>query len=214
MTPTDLDRRGLLRTAGVGALALAAGTAALDATAPEAHAATAKTLRLTWRQQPTTYYCGPTAASFAVAVRTGGKPDINAIARRLGTTTAGTNFGAMAPGLTALVPGGTYRAENMIGQQDATPAQVTALWNRARKNVLDGYGTVCNWVVPAGHYPNWGGNTGTIWHFTTIIGFDDAKKTLTIADPAGATLSSKLPHTYALPVGRVATLCADRGYFW
>lgn len=211
MAPVTLDRRNFLRTTGLGALALGSG---LAVGATGANAAEPKELPTVWQQQIEFYFCGPTAAAIAISAK-GEAPSQQDLAAQLGTAPdTGTNFGAMAPVLTDHLPGATYREHNMIGQDTANDADADLLWERATKNVDGGFATVCNWVVVPGDYPNWGGNQSTIYHFTTIDGYDPDARTLRISDPAGATLSPDLPHQYWLPVKQVAIYCAGRGYFW
>lgn len=209
-----IDRRTLLRSAGASVVLLGTGAAV----APAASAYTPRTKGekiepTTWQQQVTTYWCGPAAARIAVSARNSTPPSQQTLASALGTTTGGTNFGNMAPVLTRYVPNANYTAQ-WIDSWTATTTQVNTLWDRATKNVDDGYATVCNWIVLPGQYPTWGGNRGTIYHYVTIDGYDTRYRTLRISDPAGATLSSSLPSRYWLPVARVANYCAGRGYFW
>lgn len=208
MTTIASDRRTFLRTVGVGA---AAGLGALTL-APRASAADERVLPTTYREQPTFYYCGPTAVSIALSAKVT-PPGLDTLAAELGTSAAGTNFGAISPVLTARLPGATYRDQWMEGSS-ATQADADLLWSRARANVDTGYATVCNWWVVAGEYPDWGGNTSDIFHFVTIDGYRTEGRMLRIADPAGATLSPSLPSHHWLGVEQVATYCAGRGYFW
>lgn len=208
------DRRTFLRTAAASAVLLGTGTAL----APSAGAYTPRTtgekvLRTTWQQQVTTYYCGPAAARIAVSARTSSLPSQQSLASALSTTTAGTDFGRMAPALSRVVPGSRYSGQWMAGST-ATSAQVTALWDRATQNIDAGYATVCNWIVLPWQYPAWGGNSASIYHYVAIDGYDTRYRTLRIADPAGATLSTSLPARYWLSAADVAGYCAGRGYFW
>lgn len=204
-----LNRRDLLRTAGFGAVAI--GTGAL--TAPVALASSQKVLKTTWQQQKTGYYCGPTAVAIAVSAKTT-PPSQDALASEMGTTSsAGTGRDAVIRALTNHVPGATYHDQNMPSTS-ASQADADLLWSRATKNVDGGFATVCNWMILAGQYPNWGGNAHTIYHYTVIDGYDPDGKRLHIKDPAGVVLSSSLPHEYWLTAQQVANFCAGRGYAW
>ncbi|HJF50046.1 MAG TPA: C39 family peptidase [Brachybacterium paraconglomeratum] len=207
MTTIAADRRTFLKTLGVTA---AAGLATL-AVAPRASAAQT-VLPTTYQQQPNFFYCGPTAVAIALSAKVQ-PPSLDTLAAELATTDSGTNFGAVSPVLTARLPGATYR-DQWMESTSASQADADLLWERATTNVDDGFATVCNWWVVAGEYPNWGGNTGDIFHFVTIDGYDAANRTLRIADPAGSTLSASLPSHHWLSVEQVATYCAGRGYFW
>ena len=208
-----LTRRTLLRTLGAGTALIGTGALVAPASAYTPRTRGEKIEPTTWQQQVTQYYCGPAAARIAVSARDSTPPSQGTLASALGTTTNGTNFGSMAPVLSRFVPNAVYRAEWM-GSMTATTAQGNLLWDRATKNVDDGYATVCNWIVLPGQYPKWGGNRGTIYHYVTIDGYDTRYRTLRISDPAGSTLSSSLPHRYWLPAQSVANYCAGRGYFW
>ena len=208
MTTIAPDRRTFLKTVGVSA---AAGLGALAIT-PRAEAAGAVVLPTQYQQQPNFFYCGPTAVAIALSAKVQ-PPSLDTLAAELGTTNNGTNFGAVSPVLTARLPGATYHDQWMDGTT-ASPADADLLWERATANVDDGFATVCNWWVVAWEYPNWGGNSGDIFHFVTIDGYDASNRTLRVADPAGSTLSSALPSHHWLSVQQVATYCAGRGYFW
>lgn len=210
-----MDRRSFFRAAG--ATALVGGTGAVLAPSASAYVPRTQGERIkptTWQQQYTTYWCGPAAARMAISARTTALPSQQALATAMRTTAnAGTSFDWMRLGLTANVPGAVYTGQWM-GNEWATATDVTNLWNRATKNVDDGYATVCNWVVNAWQYPYWGGNAGRIYHYVTVDGYDTRYRTLRISDPAGSTLSSGLPARYWLKVADVASYCAGRGYFW
>lgn len=206
------DRRTVLRAAGLTIPALAAAGIGAIAGAPAARADAETLLPTTYQQQPTFFYCGPTAVAIALSAKIS-PPGLDALAAELGTTEAGTNFGAISLVLTAHLPGATYRDQWMAGSA-ASAADADLLWSRATANVDSGYATVCNWWVGAGEYPDWGGNTSEIFHFVTIDGYDSEHRTLRIADPAGTTLTAGLPSHHWLTPQHVATYCAGRGYFW
>lgn len=199
---TTLTRRHALRAgaitalAGFGSIALAAPAMAAEHKVKFEHVV-----------QPNFFWCGPCAVHMAITAK-GGSPGLEALANQLGTTEDGTNFGAIAPVLTKNIPGATYR-EQWIAGHDATPEEKALFWDRVKKNVDTGFATVCNWVVPPGSYPNGYQNGGTIWHFTTVVGYND-KRELLIADSANFNGVG----VYWVPSDRVATLCAERGYFW
>lgn len=205
-----LGRRGFLRAAGIGALAL--GTP-LAFTTP-AMAAGKKELKTTWQQQSTGYYCGPTAAAIAISAKAT-PPSQDALAKEIGTSSqVGSGRLEVAAAMTRHTPGATYRDHDMTGSQTATKADADLLWKRATKNVDDGYATLCNWLILPGQYPDWGGNKGEIGHFVVIDGYDSAAHKLRIADPAGVVLSQSLPHYHWLSAQQVANFCAARGYAW
>ncbi|MFC7374066.1 C39 family peptidase [Brachybacterium sp. GCM10030268] len=208
MTMIAPDRRTFFRTLGVTALAGLGATTL----APSASAAGESLLPTTYLQQPNFFYCGPTAVWIALSAKVQ-PPSLDTLAAELGTTSAGTNFGAISPVLTNRLPGAVYRDQWMAGT-GASEADASLLWDRAVTNVDAGYATVCNWWVLAGQYPSWGGNASDIFHFVTIDGYDTEYRTLRVADPAGATLVSGLPAHHWLTPQQVAGYCAGRGYFW
>lgn len=137
-----LDRRSFFRAAG--ATALVGGTGAVLAPSASAYVPRTQGERIkptTWQQQYTTYWCGPAAARMAISARTTALPSQQALATAMRTTAnAGTSFDWMRLGLTANVPGAVYTGQWM-GNEWATATDVTNLWNRATKNVDDGYDT-------------------------------------------------------------------------
>lgn len=208
-----LDRRTFLRGATAGAAVLGAGAIATQS----AQAYTPKTsgervLATTWQQQINGYYCGPASARIAISARTSSLPSQSTLASQLGTTSSGTNFSAMAPVLSNRVPGAVYRSQ-WLNAGDTSAAYTTALWDRATKNIDDGFVTVCDWVIYPGGYPKWGGNTSKMWHYVAIDGYDTRYRTLRICDPFAGRVAAVKPR-YWVPVQRVTELCAERGYFW
>ncbi|PWH07709.1 hypothetical protein DEO23_03565 [Brachybacterium endophyticum] len=206
-----LDRRTFLRTTGLSALALGAGTTLLPAATATA-AAGETLLPTTWQQQSTLYWCGPTAVAIALSAR-GEAPTPDSLAGELGTTDDGTTFGAISPVLNAHTPDKTY-TDHFMESMTATKEDADLLWQRATNNADNGFATVVNWWVLPGEYPGWGGNDKDVQHFLTIDGYNADEGTLRIADPAGATLSDSLPQRQWLSAQQVATFCAGRGYFW
>ncbi len=199
---STLTRRNMLRAtgltvlAGFGAAGLAAPAQAADHTVPHEYVV-----------QPNFFWCGPSACHMAITAKTG-SPGLEALAQQLGTTENGTNFGAISPVLTQNIPGATYR-DQWIAGNDATPEEKAVFWDRVKANIDTGFATVCNWVVPPGSYPNGYQNGSTIYHFTTVVGYND-NRDLLIADSANFNNVG----VYWVPSDRVATLCAERGYFW
>lgn len=199
---TTLTRRNVLRAGAVTAL-VGFGSAALAAPASAAE----HIVPHEYTPQPNFYWCGPCAVHMAITAKTT-SPGLDALAAQLGTTDAGTNFGAISPVLTANIPDATYR-DQWIAGNDATPEEKAVFWDRVKQNIDTGFATVCNWVVPAYSYPNGYQNPSTIYHFVTVVGYNDNRELL-IADSANFNEIG----VYWVPADRVATLCALRGYFW
>lgn len=197
-----IDRRAALRAVGITALA-GFGTAALATPAVAAD----HTVPYDYVAQPNFFWCGPSAVHMAITAKTG-SPGLDTLAAELATTQDGTNFGAVSPVLTARIPGATYR-DQWIAGNDATPDEKAVFYDRVKTNIDTGFATVCNWVVPPGSYPNGYQNGSTIYHFTTVVGYND-NRDLLIADSANFNGVG----VYWVPSDRVATLCALRGYFW
>lgn len=198
-----LNRRTFIRTLTATAVA---GTGAVTLAAPAMAAEHA--LTVDWMAQTTAFWCGPTAAHMAISAKVNPAPSPQTLAGQLGTNESGTSFGAMAAVLTKNIPGSTYREQWLAGN-DATAAEKTEFFDRVKKNIDSGFATVCNWIVPPGHYPNGYQNSGTIYHFVAVTGYDDDRR-VRISDSANFDGKG----TYWVASDAVATLSAGRGYFW
>lgn len=215
----DITRRSRLAAATVG-LALSATLVAQPAAAEAppvaaspAHSGSSVTLgvgeqylKTPYQAQRTSYWCGPTAVSMALAVR-GVDVSQETLASSMGTSPeAGTSaegvLGALrtysgAPYESAYVPeGGGQAAKGQI-------------WNRIQEDIDGGFAVVAAIGAPPHTYPNYD-NPTMIHHIFVIDGYDTNHGTVRISDPANFNGNSQ----YWITLDDLVYLMESKYYFW
>ena len=224
MTPTTKFKAALCGLALITAAALpvnaatAAPQAAAQAVSAEAIAAskpvpklgystqTLKTLNIDFQYQQTGYWCGPAATRIALSARIF-PPSQQQLANELPTTTNGTDWiGQVTRVLNNHLGTGWYETKEMPNDPP-TQAQRDLLWRDVVLDINNNYPIVANIVAPASNHPP-GYPNYTIYHYFTVIGYDDSDQTVLIADPAGFAPTA----TYWLTFNQLATLIPPKGY--
>jgi hypothetical protein len=159
---------------------------------------TAKALRVAFQSQKTGYWCGPATMAMIVAYRGHGYSGTwydqqAAAARALGTTTDGTNYGAMKPALNARVGQAFYA--NMPLPDSPSATQINYFKSQLVYDV--NYGT--GWPLAANEYaaknhwlPNQSYYDGhhnplIIAHWLTPIGYSSSGGVTHYQDPGWGT---------------------------
>ncbi|NJC10685.1 5-hydroxyisourate hydrolase-like protein (transthyretin family) [Micromonospora profundi] len=209
---TDLIRKTALTAAG---LAVTGGAIAGPITT--AYAADAKPtgqtqnkgerhLDVRYEAQPNFYYCGPAAARNALSVQ-GKNISVDAMAKEMGTTEAGTNS---INDITPVLNKETGKNNAYRSVEISTPAaddkQTDKLRTDVVKTVDDGRAVVAN---IAGTTTDTDGNTHSFegGHYISVVGYTDNGNTVTIADSANPNTAS-----YDITVEHLADWIATRGY--
>jgi peptidase C39-like protein len=224
MIPTTKFKAALCGLALITAAALpvnaatAAPQAAAQAVSAEAIAAskpvpklgystqTLKTLNIDFQYQQTGYWCGPAATRIALSARIF-PPSQQQLANELPTTTNGTDWiGQVTRVLNNHLGTGWYETKEMPNDPP-TQAQRDLLWRDVVLDINNNYPIVANIVAPASNHPP-GYPNYTIYHYFTVIGYDDSDQTVLIADPAGFAPTA----TYWLTFNQLATLIPPKGY--
>ncbi|MFC6162932.1 C39 family peptidase [Kribbella jiaozuonensis] len=221
MTPTTKFKAALCGLALIAAAALPLSPATAQPTAPvdAAHAAavkpvpklgfstqTVRTLNIDFQYQQTGYWCGPAATRIALSARIS-PPSQQQLANELPTTTNGTDWiGQVTRVLNNHVGTGWYETKEMPNDPP-TQAQRDLLWRDVVLDINNNYPIVANIVAPANNHPP-GYPNYTIYHYFTVIGYDDSDQTVLIADPAGFAPTA----TYWLTFNQLATLIPPKGY--
>lgn len=169
-----------------------------------------------WVTQNTGYYCGPASVQTIILGKTGRVMPEAQLANQLGTTVNGTDYiGQFPPILNQHIPGAGYRHEDIRGN-DASPAEVEALWKRVKNGVDGGFGLVANFMVPPSNYPRavapstispaYGG--GMVYHYVACMGYgeDGRGRRVWIADSGFA------PYGYWMDFRQFASCIAGKGY--
>jgi len=209
---TDLIRKTALTAAG---LAVTGGAIAGPITT--AYAADAKPtgqtqnkgerhLDVRYEAQPNFYYCGPAAARNALSVQ-GKNISVDAMAKEMGTTEAGTNS---INDITPVLNKETGKNNAYRSVEISTPAaddkQTDKLRTDVVKTVDDGRAVVAN---IAGTTTDTDGNTHSFegGHYISVVGYTDNGNTVTIADSADPNTAS-----YDITTEHLADWIATRGY--
>jgi hypothetical protein len=169
--------------------------------------ASAHTLSIDYQVQETGYWCGPAATRIALSARVA-PPSQSALAAELGTTTAGTDWIGQVTGvLNNHVGTGWYETKEMPNDPP-TQAQKDLLWRDIVLDIDNNYPIVANIVAPPGNQPPGYPSDQTIYHYFTVIGYDDANSTVLIADPASFSGNQ----IYWLSFAQLASLIPPKGY--
>jgi hypothetical protein len=190
------------------ALAPASSAAPASTAAPitaSAHAAGEHVLRIDYQVQETGYWCGPAATRIALSARGVYRSQAD-LAAELGTHTGGTDWiGQVTRVLGGYV--GWYETKEMPNDPP-TQAQKDLLWNDIVVDINNGYAIVANIVAPPGNQPPGYPPDQTIYHYFTVIGYDDVNRTVLIADPASFSGNQ----IYWLTFDHLASLIPPKGY--
>ncbi len=171
------------------------------------HTDTAHSLSIDYQVQQTGYWCGPAATRIALSARIAA-PSQSTLASQLGTTVNGTDWIGQVTGvLNADLGTGWYETKEMPNDPP-TQAQRDLLWNDVVLDINNNYPIVANIVAPPGNQPPGYPSDQTIYHYFTVIGYDDANSTVLIADPASFSGNQ----IYWLSFDQLATLIPPKGY--
>lgn len=195
--------------AGPG-VAGAAAVAAVDSapTSPVSVRANAVTeLDITYQVQETGYWCGPAAARIAQSTQTDELPSQAELAAQMGTTENGTDhISQVTDALNANIGSDWYTSTEMPNDPPTTD-QKDQLWSSIVHDVDSGYAVVTNIVAPPSNHPP-GYPDHTIYHYFTVVGYNDGDATVKIADPASFSGNE----IYWLSFDQLASLIPPKGY--
>jgi peptidase C39-like protein len=187
-------------TLTVGALAAPAIAGAAPVSPRSQHV-----LNVDYQVQETGYWCGPAATRIALSAR-GINVSQADMAAQLGTTTNGTDWIGQVTGVLDNYVG-WYETKEMPNDPP-TQGQRDLLWNDIVLDINNGYAIVANIVAPPGNQPPGYPPNQTIYHYFTVIGYDDSNMTVYIADPASFSGNQ----FYWLSFDQLATLIPPKGY--
>lgn len=188
-------------------------TPAPDAqSAPEIHPqAVTKSLNVDYQAQPNNYWCAPAAARIALSSKVKKVPNQAALATALGTTEGGTDsILQVVDGLNnrLLAGTGTQYVTRDWSNHPMTPEMTQQLWSDTVRDVDDGKGIVANIVATPDNQPSHYPAGQTFYHYVAIIGYNAAKKTVHISDPADFSGVED----YWLSLDQTASLIQPKGY--
>ncbi|MBQ1075567.1 C39 family peptidase [Micromonospora sp. C31] len=212
---TDLIRRTALTAAGLaftgGAIAgpvtaaVASPTQSPAVTVAQDRKGGERELGVRYEAQPNFYYCGPAAARNALSVQ-GKNIDVDAMAKLMGTTEAGTNsINDITPVLNKETGRDAYQSVE-IRDPAADDTQTDKLRADIVTAIDEGHAVVAN---IAGTATDTDGTTHSFegGHYISVVGYRDNGNTVTIADSADPDQA-----TYRMSIDNLADWTATRGY--
>lgn len=214
---TDLIRKTALTAAGLaftgGAIAgpVTAASAASDAkpatqTQSDRKPSGERQLGVRYEAQPNFYYCGPAATRNALSVQ-GKDISVDAMAKEMGTTEAGTNS---INDITPVLNKETGKTDAYRSVEISSPAADAKQTDKLRADVVktvdDGRAVVAN---IAGTTTDTDGTTHSFegGHYISVVGYRDNGNVVKIADSADPNQAS-----YEVTVEHLADWIATRGY--
>jgi hypothetical protein len=166
----------------------------------------AKDLPYDFKLQPNYYYCGPAATRIALTA-IGQAPSQDDVAKKLGTTTDGTNSAQETTRVLNSVAGkGVYQTKEIPGKK-ATAAEMDRLKNDVVHAVSGGRAVVAN-IAGTTNDTEGVSHSYEGGHYLTVVGYADGGLTVKIADPA----DTQGDGSYSMSVINLANWIASRGY--
>ncbi|MFY1616567.1 C39 family peptidase [Micromonospora sp. WMMD736] len=215
---TDLIRKTALTAAG---LAFTGGAIAGPVTTAFAAESTAKPVSQTqtdrkghgerqlgvrYEAQPNFYYCGPAAARNALSVQ-GKDISVDAMAKEMGTTEAGTNsINDITPVLNKETGKTDAYHSVEISKPDADATQTDQLRADIVRTVDNGRAVVAN-IAGTSTDTDGGIHSFEGGHYISVVGYRDNGNVVRIADSADPNTAS-----YDITVEHLADWIATRGY--
>jgi hypothetical protein len=212
---TDILRKTALTAAGLAftggaiagpvATAYAAPTQGKPATVGQDRKNSERELGVRYEAQPNFYYCGPAAARNALSVQ-GKDIDVDGMAKRMGTTEAGTNsINDITPVLNKETGKDAYQSVE-IREAKADDKQTDKLRDDIVTAIDEGHAVVAN-IAGTATDTDGGVHSFEGGHYISVVGYRDNGKTVTIADSADPNQAS-----YRMSVDNLADWIATRGY--
>ncbi|BCB73878.1 C39 family peptidase [Phytohabitans flavus] len=159
-----------------------------------------------YQEQSTFYFCAPAATRIALSAH-GPAPSQEELAKKLGTTEAGTNSAHETTRVLNEMTGTNFYQTREIPGSAAKPAEMDRLQADAVRALSNGHPIVANIKGTAidedGKAHSYEGG-----HYLTVVGYRDQGRTVQIADPADPANGG----TYWMSTISLANWIAERGY--
>jgi hypothetical protein len=184
---------------------------------------TKKVLSFTWQGEELYYYCGPSAARMALSVHQANPPSQQTLGGYMGTTSNGTDSISLVKGaLDHYLNINSYN-ETDLPNDPPTQGQQDALKKDLVASIDAGYALVAN--VVSGWRPPFYPQSGTIYHYIALVGYDKSGDLVLVADPAatgcgdgycGSPSSSfyNVPKSYWINTSDLGVWITPKGYTW
>lgn len=143
---------------------------------------TKKVLNFVWEGEQQYYMCGPSAARMALSARLSNLPSQTELGNYMGTTSNGTDYIGLVRGALDHYLNITSYAETDLVNDPPSQAQQDALKKDLVASIDAGYALVAN--VVSGWRPSFYPQSGTIYHYIALVGYDASGDKVLVADPA------------------------------
>jgi hypothetical protein len=180
-----------------------------------------KVLSFTWEGESMYYYCGPSAARMALSTKMASPPSQTTLASYMGTDSNGTDDISLVKGaLDHYLNISSYDVV-YLPTDPPSAAQEAALKKALVASIDAGYGMVAN--IVAGWRPSFYPQSGTIYHYIALVGYDASGDKVLVADPAatgcgdgycGSSSSAfaNVPKSYWINTSDLAVWITPKGY--
>jgi hypothetical protein len=166
----------------------------------------AKELNADYQAQPNFYYCGPASTRIALSAD-GHQLTQDDVAKKLGTTEAGTNSAEDTTRVLNDVVGGNNYKTTAIPDPAAKPDQINKLQTDV-KNAIDNNRAVVANIIGSTTDTDGTSHSYEGGHYLAIVGYRDDARTVKIADPANVNGDN----SYWMNTTDMANWIATRGY--
>jgi hypothetical protein len=181
---------------------------------------TKKVLPFTWQGEEVYYFCGPSAARMALSSGTNNLPSQDTLGNYMGTTTDGTDDISLVRNALNHYLGINSYTVTYLPNDPPSQAEQDALKKALVESIDAGRALVAN-VVSGWRPPGYPG--GTIYHYITLVGYDESGDKVMIADPAATGCGSghcgdpnagfgMLPESYWINTHDLGVWITPKGY--
>lgn len=184
---------------------------------------TKKVLNFVWQGEEQYYMCGPSAARMALSARLSSLPTQDQLGSYMGTTSNGTDYVGLVRGaLDHYLNISAYQETDLV-TDPPTAAQQAALKKDLVASIDAGYSLVAN--VVSGWRPSFYPQSGTIYHYIALVGYDAGGDKVLVADPAATGCGDgpcnnpssgfyNTPKSYWINTSDLGVWITPKGYTW
>jgi hypothetical protein len=181
-----------------------------------------KTLSFTWEGEQKYYMCGPSATRMALSTQMASPPSQDDLGSYMGTTTNGTDDISNVKGALDHYLSTTFQTA-YLPNDPPSQMEKDALKQRLVASIDAGYGMVAN--IVAGWRPPFYPQSGTIYHYIALVGYDADGDQVLVADPAATGCGDGLcgdsssafynvPKSYWIATSDLGEWIVPKGYAW
>jgi hypothetical protein len=141
-----------------------------------------RVLPFSWQGEQQYYMCGPSATRMALSTQMAQPPGQDELGNYMGTSTNGTDDISLVRGALNHYLGTSAFQITYLANDPPSQQQQDALKQALVASIDAGFGLVAN--IVAGWRPPFYPQSGTIYHYIALVGYDDSGDKVLVADPA------------------------------